>query len=304
MIKSLTVINHLGEELDIELKYPEDTGFIIQSISGIGPDDSDVNTTELASDDGSIFNSARSQERQITIDLIFTEDKDKNSIEVIRHRSYKYFPKKRPITLVFNTDERECYIEGYVKKNDPDIFNKQEGCQIEIICPYPYFYSVVKQQTSFNGVDALFEFPFSNESLDEKLINFGNIVTYSQRSVLYEGDAPTGIVFTIHAIGDITGFTIYNVNTKERISIKDDRFVAVVGSNIKAGDDIIISTVKRRKSATLFRDGEYINILNVLDKNLDWFQIDKGDNIFAYTVSSGIENVQLTIENEVLYEGV
>lgn len=52
------------------------------------------------------------------------------------------------------------------------------------------------------------------------------------------------------------------------------------------------------------RNGKTTNILNCLDKNADWFQLAKGDNIFAYTAEYGSTNLQFKIENRIVYEGV
>lgn len=57
-------------------------------------------------------------------------------------------------------------------------------------------------------------------------------------------------------------------------------------------------------SLTLLRNGKTTNILNCLDKNADWFQLAKGDNIFAYTAEYGSTNLQFKIENRIVYEGV
>lgn len=51
-------------------------------------------------------------------------------------------------------------------------------------------------------------------------------------------------------------------------------------------------------------NGKTTNILNCLDKNADWFQLAKGDNIFAYTAEYGSTNLQFKIENRIVYEGV
>lgn len=54
----------------------------------------------------------------------------------------------------------------------------------------------------------------------------------------------------------------------------------------------------------VLRNGIYTNILNCLDKDSDWFQLSKGDNIFAYVVEEGTTNVQFKIENRTAFEGV
>ena len=55
---------------------------------------------------------------------------------------------------------------------------------------------------------------------------------------------------------------------------------------------------------TLVREGKTYNILNCLSKDSDWFQLTKGDNLFAYTADEGANNLQFTIENRIVYEGV
>ena len=86
--------------------------------------------------------------------------------------------------------------------------------------------------------------------------------------------------------------------------IDTDKMKAFTGSGIVAGDEITICTVKGKKSITLLRNGKTTNILNCLDKAADWFQLAKGDNVFAYTAEEGSSNLQFKIENRIIYEGV
>jgi hypothetical protein len=44
-------------------------------------------------------------------------------IETVRQKSYKYFPIKKELILTFETDNRSCYIAGYVESNEPVIIN-------------------------------------------------------------------------------------------------------------------------------------------------------------------------------------
>ena len=48
MIKSVTVTNYLGESIKLELGFPEKSGFLIQSIDGLGPPKADIHKTEVA----------------------------------------------------------------------------------------------------------------------------------------------------------------------------------------------------------------------------------------------------------------
>lgn len=302
MIKSITVTNYLGDSLKLELAKPEKSGFIVETMSGLGAGKATINTTEVATNDGSLYNSARVSSRNITLGLRFLFDP---TIEDVRQRSYKYFPLKKKVTLQIETDNRLSEIEGYVESNEPDIFSKEEGADISIICPFPFFYSASGDQTTvFSGVEPEFEFPFSNESLENNLLIMGEIQNKTENVVVYEGDVETGVTITIHALGEATNITIYNVSTRESMFIDTVKLASLTGSGIIAGDDIVICTVKGQKSVTLVRQGDRTNILNCLGKNADWFQLSKGDNIFAYTADTGTTSLQFKIENKILYEGV
>jgi len=303
MIKSLTVTNYLGEELYLELANPEQSGFAIEGISGLGPGKSTINITEIATNDGSLYNSAHIGSRNIVISLIFISD----DIESARQKTYKYFAIKKPLHLVFETDNRICEIRGYVESNEPIIFSSRENTQISIICPSPYFYSSGKDSTSFilfSGVEATFEFPFENNSLDLPLIEFGIINNSTEKLIYYYGDADIGVIIRIHAIGSASNITIYNTGTHESMIIDTNKLEVLTGFGVIQGDDIIISTVKGSKSIFLLRDGIYTNILNCLDKESDWLQLTRGDNVFAYTAESGSTNLNFIVEHQTIYEGV
>lgn len=301
MIKNIGVINHLGESLRIDLTNPEGSGFIIESIDGLGPPRANVNLTELATSDGSIDNSAFLETRNIVLSLRFLENP---TIEATRLLTYKYFPIKRTITFLIETDRRNCMIMGRVESNEPDIFSEEEGCQISILCPDPYFYSVQDNGTVFFGVRSRFEFPFSNESLTENLIELGQIQNQTEASIFYEGDAEVGMNIHIHILGEVENISIYSLRTKEVFKINNKRLEDITGNGLKSGDEIILTTTKGNKGLILLRDGMKTNIINIIDKPISWFQLAKGENTFIYMADQGLSNVEIRIENKVVYEGI
>lgn len=307
MIYSIVVTNYLGDRIKLELGKPDVSGFLIKSITGLGPAKANVNTTEVSTNDGSLFNSARLSQRNIVLDMVFINTVYGESIEDLRQKSYKYFPLKKSVELTIETDNRYVKTTGYVESNEPNIFSSQEGTQISIICPDPYFYSAGEDGnnvTNFYSIDPMFEFPFSNESLDEPLLVFGEIQIKTEGVITYHGDSEIGVMIYIHAIGPATNINIYNTETREVMRINTDKISSLTGKGIVASDDIVINTAKGEKSITLIREGVSYNILNCLDKNTDWFTLAKGDNIFAFTADSGVTNLQFRVENKVIYEGV
>lgn len=331
MIKRVIITNYLGESVTINLSDEEpEHGFLITEIKGLGPPGGDINTTDLAISDGSIFNFAKLKQRNIVIYITLTMAP---TIEDSRQRSYKYFPMKKPLELLIETDNRRLKCVGYVEKNDPDIFSKDENIQVSIICPDPYLYSIYENETVFSGLESLFEFPFSNEieikhepiedtngdpildTSGEKILDrmpddenrhleFSNIVKDQQKNVFYEGDSDTGVVICLHFLGHVEDITIYNTGTREKMHIDTEVIESIIGSVISLGDSLRISTVRKNKTVTFIRGDEETNVLNSLDRGSVWLQLTKGDNWFAYVAKVGSGNIQFNITNQTLYEGI
>lgn len=303
MIKTVTVTNYMGESLAIPLVW-EGGPFEIKQIDGLGPPTANINTTEIATNDGSKFNSARSTQRNIVLYLLLHPYP---TIEDARHLSYKYFPVKKRLQIEVETDNRRCVAVGYPESNAPNIFSENEDCQISIICPNPYWESSGEDGTRevfFHGTTPNFEFPFSNESVTSPKIEFGIIERRKENVVYYDGDAEQGITITIEATGTVKNLTIVNVNTHKKMAISHDELVSFTGSGIVNGDTITISTVKGHKSIELLRDGVITNILNCIGKDDDWFMLSKGNNTFGYTADEGSDYLDFKINYSSLYEGI
>lgn len=301
MIQSIKSTNHLGESLTMVLKSPEQSGLIVVMADGLGSPEADISLSERAGLDGSSYNSARAESRNVVLKLRFMLGQ---SVEVNRQKTYKYFPLKRKIRLEIVTDTKTVYAEGYVESNKANIFSDEAGCIISIMFPDSYLYNEFQQETIFSSVTGSFEFPFSNESLVTPLIEFGDISTETEKKIIYEGDAPVGILLHVHANGAATGLVITNSITLETLAIDSTKLAATTGSDISEGDDFYISTVKGNKYAKLIRGVTEYNILNCLGTSPTWFQLEKGDNIFAYTATSGLSNLEYEIINDVAYEGI
>lgn len=302
MIKSITVTNPKGESLELDLFHPEKSGLIVKSISGLGPPKANINSTDLATADGALYSSARASTRNIVFNLAFMFAP---TIEDVRQKTYKYFPLKKKVTIEVQTDNRSLMTEGYVESNSPDIFSKEESAQISILCLDPFFYDPNPTYTQFATVTPNFEFPFSNESVEDDLIEFG-LINLDTRSILdYSGDVDTGVLITVHAIGSVSGtLTIYNVETHENMKIDLSKVKTLIGRDYGNGDDIIISTVSGDKYVQVLHDGKYTNAIAAIEKLADWFTISVGKNIFNFTVTKGTENLAMTFSYRNAYGGI
>lgn len=305
MIKKLKITNHLGDTLELELSNPYKSGILIENIDGLGPADATINYTELATSDGALDNSARLNTREISITL---QPLGNPSVEDSRLLIYKHFPTKQMIRFQIKTDNRECYVMGRVESVSPKIFSSSESdtetLDISILCPDPYFYALHDDSIVFRGVEPKFKFPFSNNSLTEKLIKFGDIMFTKERQLWYSGDVEVGIIIKIHMMGDVRGLAIYNSGTRAIMVINDVKFEELMGSGIKYGDDIEITTVRGRRSIILTRDGRKYNIINTLDRPIGWITIARGLNVFAYSAREAVSKLDFRIEYQIIYEGV
>lgn len=317
MIHSFTVTNHLGESLVLTLADPDSSGLAIESVTGLGQVQADVNLTKLAGSDYSIANSANLTTRNIVFKFRYWGD----NVESIRHKCDRFFPTKKEITLVAKTDERELSIKGIVEKNEPNIFNKDSGCQVSILCPDPFWYSTSDTVTSFSGISPTFEFPFCSSTEDDNpdeldTIEFGEIREVKNKSVYYTGESETGVSISFYATGIVRGLVFYDLTTNQKFGIDDtiiERITTVYdengnvtrqGSSIQQGDQIIVSTIKTKKFATLIRSGVSYNIINALGRKKEWFELISGDNIFTYSATEGEYNLTVEMRNRVLFEGL
>lgn len=328
MIQSVTITNYLGSINDnlakktnqntvhIKLKDPEPShGMLIESITGLGPVKATINRTNLATVDGSKYNSAKLEERNIVMTIIFKEAK---TIEDVRLLTYKYFPIKRKIIFSIKTDNRDARIVGYIESNEPDIFSPEEKAQISIICPNPYFYSNDAANSphllTFSGLDSEFEFPFENNSLSNDLIELGNIQAVVEKYFSYDGDQEIGVKMIINYRENVdTDFNIYHyknsLNPNEPLLlsnfiIKIDKLQALMGTTFLSGDTVTIDTTQGDEKIILTRNAIDYNILNVVTRDSDWFQLAKGYNKFLFTAYGNESKLTFRVENYVIYEGV
>lgn len=311
MIKTVTIINYLGESLELELSKPDKTGLYIKKIDGLGPVTAQINMTELSSADGSVYNSARLQSRNIVISfgLMFNP-----MIEDMRHLLYRWFPLKKQVTVLVETDRRLLYTTGYVEKNDPDIFSKEETQQVSILCPTPWWNGFGSNRSDFYSVTKGFEFPFKNDSLEDKLITFGDISNFSEVVVDYLGEAETGMVIEIHCLKGFSlgwsgcGIKLIKKDTNEQLYLSFQHQTSTV-QEILAGDSFIISTVKGDKYVVRRRNGKDVNAINMMGRPTDWIQLSPGLNTFKLDMdlpgaSVSVSDFQVSFSYNAIYGGV
>ena len=335
MFKSVMVTNHLNESLKLDLFNPEPFGLLVSKISGIGAPDATINTVDYAISDGGHFTSARAGKRTITITILpfYWEGR---SVETARQLTYRYFPLRHKVRLEFETDNHTLAIEGWVKKNEPDIFQKKESITITIECPQPWFYLAHGDTTVvFSGIEPAFEFPWKNNKTENDTItihhkeydDFGRVIREwdeiielenttgllvmgeikkeKSKTITYNGEIEVGFVCTIQAMKDgVRNILIWKQETSEFIRIETDKIQQSTGTSFQKGDIIEISTVSGDRYIKIRRGNGETNIINALDLNSTWIQLTSGVNTFWYAADEDEDNMEFKISYKTAYQGV
>lgn len=146
--------NENGEQLNLA----NNMSYILSGVSGVTPPAANINTTTLATKDGSIFNSSFLGNRNIVLTIY-----PQNSIESARINIYKYIKAKHFIKVYIKTASRHVWTDGYVDSMEIDLGENPQKIQASIICPDPYLKAVDEITENFSEARATVE----NESDEE-----------------------------------------------------------------------------------------------------------------------------------------
>ena len=303
MIEAVRVTTQRGESLTMELSHPEKCGLLISEVDGISTGDATVNVTNFGVLDGGVFNSARIGTRNITIDFYYLFYPD---IETARHIAYYYFPIKEQVELAFITDHRTVTTSGYVESNDTMIFSQQESGQVSILCPDPFFYDEEDYEVSINSLGAEFEFPFSNESLDEPLICFGDYTFSVEKELEYSGDVSVGFVMDIRFLdSELEHLRIVEVTTNTDIDIDIREIESLYGIKFVLDDHLVFSTIRGNRFIEYRHADSSTNLLGYFYRKFTWFELKPGINTYYFESSDfNLQSVDITMSYKTVHGGV
>lgn len=300
MIQTVWIKNPAGSILDLKLgSSGDDHGLVIFNMSGLGPAKATVNGQGGPNFDGVRVSSVRLDARHMTITLAVKGFG--NVEETAKDKIYTYFPIKKQILVGIETDTKDVYIPAIVESNEFNQFAKIENAVISLYCPFPYF--IDREESSAlirsDAVIPLFQFPFSNESLTDPLLQFGYFTALPTAFIEYRGEVKTGVDINIEFLGAVTEIVITNTNGAQQMTID----VSGVGPT-QAGDQIFINTRVGEKSIFFIRNGTWTNILNYVGIDDDWIGLEPGNNIIIMNATTGVDNMETEILYRSLREGV
>lgn len=287
---SLKIQNATGEIFDLSDMRSR---YSIIHVSGLTPPKAAINTSPAGVLDGEFFNSARLNMRNIVLDIVIEGD-----IETNRQHLYRIFPSKSACTVFFKNKNMDVKIDGYIEVVDGDVCVRREQMQISILCPRPYWTTLGLIAYELSTTLALFEFPFSiEESPGIPLSEYSENPTIE---VFNSGSAPCGFNAYIEIAAGSSGISdaaLFNLTTQKKIQL-------AAGYTLQPGDTLWISTVPGMLRYQLIRNGEYINFVNRMTSDSEFFTLALGENLLYITCTGDIDDVHVDIRPELLFAGV
>lgn len=300
MIRAVTVTNlETGYDLVLTLRSPETSqGFAVVSMSGLGPGQATVNTSEWVTIDGAHIDATHLPKRTITIQLQFVPTSYSESVADIRRKSYLYFPIKKYVRLTFEHvdlrgNTKSYFIEGIIEKNEPDIWSEEEGCTLSIVCADPHFQDTEEIIENFDQVIDMFHFEFPDEASGHPF-PISEQTSFVDREVYNKSSIDIGAVFVLTARGPLSNPMIYNRTTNERMALNYE---------MQAGESIAIDTRVGHKTIRT-RDGLNTNKIQYLMLDSKWIHLQPGYNTIGWHCDSGASNLKMYYSVRPLYQGI
>lgn len=244
-----------------------DPRFSVINVDGLNPVSTTINTS-ANSGDGSVFNSAFLQPRNIVITVVFNGD-----IEDTRKAFYSIFPLKSQIALRVKNKNYDVAIRGYVEAVDIALFSQRQQAQVSVVCPNPFFTnwaSTTSRATVVSGVPTI--------------------------TVTNSGDFEVGFYLHITFTGDVENLNVRNTTTNKSF---------IVSTTFQNNDNFILTTRRNELSVQRWRSGITTTLLSSVDDGSEWVRLAKGENTLTITATSGMANIGIaTLILYPLYGGV
>lgn len=256
----ITIENEYGERLDLH----NNISYILGGVTGVTPPAANINTTSIATKDGSVFNSSFLGNRNIVLTIY-----PQLSIERSRINIYKYIKAKHYIKLYIKNASREVWTDGYVDSLEIDINENPQKIQASIICPDPYLKAIDTIEVAFENQEA---------------------------TVINNSDEAIGFIAEFNFTGDVENLHIENETTGEEFTVIHDFFAAEkLTLNTRRGEKSVILASE---------GFENIDLISDIDMRSTWIQLANGENVLTYSATTGEGYIAAKVTIQPIFEGV
>lgn len=230
MVPKIKIENDRGEVLDFSAspRY-------MAMLTGTGPPGATINRATVSVADGTRYNSARVNERELLLTVYLLRD-----VARARLNLYRFVATKSHIKIYYQADDLDVFIEGYVETAEVNPWEENQYMQVSIICPMPFWQDVKSTFTDASQVSRLFEFPFA---IEEEGIELSAINVAASTVIENGGTVEAGVTFVITATVVSTNPRIHNLSTGEFIGVH---------ATLQPGDQLEIAQAPARSVSPTF----------------------------------------------------
>lgn len=237
----------------------------IYGIEGLTPVPATVSTVPYGSIDGEAHVGSNIFKRNLVLALHPNPDWNTWSFEALRNLLYEYFMPKQEVQIgLYRDDKPDVYIKGVVESFDTNPFSTDTSFIVSIICPDPYFKTIVPEILS--GDD-------------------GDVVTID-----YNGNVEAGIKVKVTHVslpGLISGIPYIKIQLGSAFKV-----FTLVGP-LKTFEMSSIPTNKYVQYIDLDSSLKY-SLLSKVEQGSIWPTLKPGENSFSVITSHGDQIWELT----------
>lgn len=250
--------------------------------SGFAAADYSVAMSSGGSSDGGYITSARLDSRTLGINFDFGGRLGENT----RQSLIRFFAPNRELTITAQRGAIQRTITGHAIDFDISETNRYAHSivNLSILCPDPYFKATATMSQNAAVITSMFHLPCHFPCILGAESSTGSL------TINNDGDTSADMVAELIAYATVTNPYIANDFNGKQITIK---------GTLNAGDKLIISTVRRQKTAT-------INGVRCLINPSSQFSgfLPVGENHLRYSSDDGSSDIAASVQCTALYLGV
>lgn len=263
--------------------------FHLLSVNGQTAANTSIASTVVGGVDGDSVNNIQAQPRPFILDLQIRDGVD---VEEAKRAILKVVKLKQQGGIMWTQNERTVVISGVVEAVEMPRWTEKVIMQITLHCEQPFWEDlddVVKQISEAINLHYFTTSPDDMLFFTEDGAPLGEYDTIRTKSFYNAGDVAVGLEIRILAHDTVTNPIIYDQNgnffglgyvtTYTDVDAAGNAISATATNPLimKAGDEIVITTHKGRKTVTL----NGVNIIDKIKPNSAWLQLVTGDNLFS-----------------------
>lgn len=282
----------------VEAQFKNGPPYIFESVLGIGPEETQIITSEAAFANGRNYHGIRVSDREITVNMHIygatRAEMYRRRQELIALLAAETFAGGKLGRLEYQNDAIAVWIPVIVKKGPQAVArvsNYNKSIQLVFYCPDPYWRSMAKESVRVAYLDGGLTFPLT---IDHGTggVTFG---AGGASGIIYNfGDSAAPVEISI--MGPADNPQIIKASTSEYIKLNRD---------LAAGDRLYINTDPHNLDVTITRENGLTEPgFGYLDLSSAFFMLPPGGTKLQYISDNDTKATEIVISAYSRYGGV